>query len=293
MGSVRSFTTLGACTFTCEAWCNLLCHTTPAPQTPGRFAQVCLGMQQLNAFVLCVCVCMRQSDLQSACNSCHIFPYIFSAVLSDRAHPKRMRFTPLVATHTPTSSSTSSSKQPGKFSTPFKAHKMDTTPKQKTVTTTPLPPVWKKNWRKQWVPPSSPCPSSNKSGDDSGLGSSLPGGDQLSNRITEGEDKQFVVTDTQMESFLAATQAPVSVKQSGREVRPQHGTLTSVRSVTSQRLSLITMTGCVRPGKYSKQQVSTHKVKWALHPQVSSFLLVISVMLQVRLVGLKLVFLHC
>jgi len=166
-----------------------------------------------------------------------------------------MRFTPLVAAHTSTPSTTSS-KQPAKFSTPFKAHKMDTTPRQKTVTTTPLPPVWKKSWRRQWVPQSSSNPSRNKSGDDSGLGSSLPGGDQPPSNVTEQEDKQFQVSDTQMESFLAATQAPVSVEQSGRKVRPQCGTLTSVKSGTSKRISLITMTGCVRPGKYSRQQVS-------------------------------------
>jgi len=166
-----------------------------------------------------------------------------------------MRFTPLVATHTPTPS-TISSKQPPRFSTPFKAHKMDPTLQQKTVTTTPLPPVWKKSWRKQWVPQSSSCTSRNKSGDDSGLGSSLPSGDHPPNKVTEQEDEQFEVTDTQMESFLAATQAPVSVKQTGREVRPQHGTLTSVRSGTSRRISLINMTGCMRPGKYSRQQVS-------------------------------------
>ena len=111
------------------------------------------------------------------------------------------------------------------------------------------------------MPPASSCPSIEKSGDDSGLGSSLPGGDKPSNKVlqpTEGDDE---VTDTQMESFLAATQAPVSVEQSGREVRPQNGTLSSVRAGTSQRTSLVTMTGCMRPGKYSRQQVSHERVE--------------------------------
>ena len=77
------------------------------------------------------------------------------AVLFDRAHPKRMCFTPMVTNSdsiiktpltTPTTVAVTTAKQTPKFMTPFKAHRMSSTPQQKVVTT-PAP-VWGRGWKK-------------------------------------------------------------------------------------------------------------------------------------------------
>ena len=211
-----------------------------------------------------------------------IITVIATAVLSDRAHPKRMCFTPLVTNSdsivktplsTPTAVTMTTTKQTPKFITPFKAHRMSSTPQQKSLTT-PVQPVWRRGWKKLGMSSNSVSfqfsnnnsISGNKSVNDSGIGSSLP--DQ---RVTsaaaiveeqEGIDKQFEVTDTQMESFFA-TQGSVSpivnhhdnsVGDSGA-VRPQRGILSMMRSTTDQRIGLTTITSCVRPGRYSRHQV--------------------------------------
>ena len=205
-------------------------------------------------------------------------------MLSDRAHPKRMCFTPLVTnsdsivrtpSSTPTAVTMITTKQTPKFMTPFKAHRMSSTPQQKSLTT-PVHPVWRRGWKKLGMSSnaisfqySNYSISGNKSVNDSGIGSSLP--DQpvtsVATTVEEQEciDKQFEVTDTQMESFFA-TQGSVSpivnhhdnsVGDSGA-VRPQRGTLSMMRSTTDQRISLTTMTGCMRPGRYSRHQVLLH-----------------------------------
>lgn len=194
--------------------------------------------------------------------------------MSDRAHPKRMCFTPLVTNSdnavrtistplsTPTAVTMTTNRKTPKFITPFKAHRMSSTPRQKTVTT-PLP-----VWRKKLGMSSSSVPFhysnnvGNKSANnDSGIGSSLPPADQplTANTVEEQEglDKQFEVTDTQMESFLAPTQCSVvddTVTGNG-VVKPQPGTLFMIRSKALQRISLPSMTGCMRPGRYSRHQV--------------------------------------
>ena len=206
-------------------------------------------------------------------------------MLSDRAHPKRMCFTPLVTnsdsivrtpSSTPTAVTMTTTKQTPKFMTPFKAHRMSSTPHQKSLTT-PVHPVWRRGWKKLGMSSNAisfqysnnNSISGNKSVNDSGIGSSLPDQPVTSVATTAEEqeciDKQFEVTDTQMESFFA-TQGSVSpivnhhdnsVDDSGA-VRPQRGTLSMMRSTTDQRISLTTKTGCVRPGRYSRHQVLLH-----------------------------------
>ena len=194
---------------------------------------------------------------------------ITTAVLSDRAHPKRMCFTPMVTnSNSIVKTPLSSGKQTSKFTTPFKAHRMSSTPQEKSVTT-PAQPVWRRGWKKLGM--SSACVSfhysnntnsrgnsNNKSVNDSGIGSSLP--DQVTNTVEEQEgiDKQFEVTDTQLESFFA-TQGSVSPIVNHHDnsgvVRPQRGTLSMMRSTSVQCVSLTSLTGCVRPGRYSRHQV--------------------------------------
>jgi len=168
---------------------------------------------------------------------------------------------------TTTSTPTTISKTP-KFMTPFKAHQMSYTPQQKGVNT-PVS-VWRRGWKKLGMS-STTVPfcysnhnnsTSNKSVNDSGIGSSLP--DQplttTAGTVEEQEEinKQFEVTDTQMESFFA-TQGSVSSVMGHHDdsgvIRPQHGTLSMMRSGDVQRISLTSMTGCVRPGRYTRHQV--------------------------------------
>ena len=175
------------------------------------------------------------------------------------------------------------SKQTPKFMTPFKAHRMSSTPQHKSVAT-PVQPVWRGGWKKMGMSTtcvpfhcSNSSSSNNKSVNDSGLGSSLPDHPATSAPTTsataieeqEGIDKQFEVTDTQMESFFA-TQGSVSPilnhHDSGEVVRPQSGTLSMMRSTGTQRVSITRMTGCVRPGRYSRNQVLliSHDLLWLI-----------------------------
>ena len=196
---------------------------------------------------------------------------ITTAVLSDRAHPKRMCFTPMVTnSNSVIKTPLSTGKQTPKFMTPFKAHRMSSTPQERLVTT-PVQPVWRRGWKKlgmlstsvpfHYSNISSGGSSNNKSVNDSGIGSSLPQPDHPATTAVEeqeGIDKLFEVTDTQMESFFA-TQGSVSPivnhHDNNGAVRPQHGTLSMMRSTTVQRVSLTSLTGCVRPGRYSRHQV--------------------------------------
>ena len=200
---------------------------------------------------------------------------ITTAVLSDRAHPKRMCFTPMVTNSNSiiktTSTPLSTGKQTPKFMTPFKAHRMSSTPQEKSVIT-PVQPVWRRSWKKLGMSSasiplhcsnniSSSSNSNNKSVNDSGIGSSLPDHPVTPATVVEeqeGIDKQFEVTDTQMESFFA-TQGSVSPIVNHHDnsgvVRPQRGTLSMMRSTSVQRVSLTSMTGCIRPGRYSRHQV--------------------------------------
>lgn len=208
-----------------------------------------------------------------------IIATITTAVLSDRAHPKRMCFTPMVTNSdsivrtkstplsTPTTITMTTTKQTPKFMTPFKAHRMSSTPQQRL--TNQVQPVWRRGCKKLGMS-SSAIPfqysnnsniNTNKSVNDSGIGSSLP--DQPVTVVEQHEDIQ--VTDTQMESFFA-TQGSISpiVNHHGNNigdgsvVRPQHGTLYIMRSGGVERISVTTMTGCVRPGSYSRHQVLFH-----------------------------------
>lgn len=106
--------------------------------------------------------------------------------------------------------------------------------------------------------------NNNRSVNDSGIGSSLP--DQplttTAGMVEEQEemDKQFEVTDTQMESFFATQDSVSSVvghydNSNSGVIRPQYGTLSMIRSGDVQRTSLTSMTGCVRPGRYTRHQV--------------------------------------
>lgn len=194
-----------------------------------------------------------------------------TAVLSDRAHPKRMCFTPMVTnSNSIVKTPLSSGKQTPKFMTPFKAHRMSSTPQERSVTT-PVQPVWRRGWKKLGMSStslpfhysnniSSGGRSNNKSVNDSGIGSSLPDHQPVTTTVEEQEgiDKQFEVTDTQMESFFA-TQGSVSPIVNHHDnngvVRPQCGTLSMMRSTSVQRVSLTSLTGCVRPGRYSRHQV--------------------------------------
>lgn len=201
--------------------------------------------------------------------------YYYIAVLSDRAHPKRMCFTPMVTnsdsvirtTSTPNTVTKTTGKQTPKFMTPFKAHQMGSTTQQKSLAT-PVQPVWRRGWKKLGMSSTTiPIRHSNnsingsKSVNDSGIGCSLP--DQPVTAVTpveeqEGIDQQFHVTDTQMESFFA-TQGSVSPILNHHDdseiIRPQCGTLSAMRSETVERISLTKMTSCVRPGRYSRHQV--------------------------------------
>ena len=158
----------------------------------------------------------------------------------------------------------SSGKQTPKFMTPFKAHRMSSTPQERSVQ-----PVWRRGWKKLGMSSTSisfhcsnniSSSNNNKSVNDSGIGSSLPDHHPVTTTVEEQEgiDKQFEVTDTQMESFLA-TQDSVSPIVNHHDnsgvVRPQRGTLSMMRSTSVQRVSLTGMTGCVRPGRYSRHQV--------------------------------------
>ena len=201
-----------------------------------------------------------------------------TAVLSDRAHPKRMCFTPMITNSNSVTRSTddvamATSKQAPKFMTPFKAHRMSSTPQHKSVVT-PVQPVWRGSWKKLGMSTttvpfhyfSSSNSNNNKSVNDSGIGSSLPDHpttpapaiSATGVEEQEGIDKQFEVTDTQMESFFA-TQGSVSPilnhRDCGGVVRPQSGTLSMMRSTSAQRVSITSLTGCVRPGRYSRHQV--------------------------------------